>query len=113
MQRWNRASVPVGNTAADWDPEAVRSKMAADKKSEPKAKRPLPKIGSMNARVLAALKLSPCPVDSDIIGARVDSGFDHEDPQHWKATRNALSSLRTGGHVVSEGSGRAKLWRLA
>lgn len=81
-----------------------------------KPRRAPPKAGTMAAKVLEALRMSVVAVESDMIGARVDSQYDHEDPLHWSLVRNALSSLRSAGHVVSEpkpGSRREKLWRLA
>jgi hypothetical protein len=70
----------------------------------------------MAAKVLEALRMSVVAVESDMIGARVESQYDHEDPLHWSLVRNTLSSLRSAGHVVSEpkpGSRKEKLWRLA
>lgn len=91
----------------------ARAVKAGTRKPEPveAPKRKPPREGTMNAKVLAALRSFWRPVDSAMVGARTDSGFDHEDPAHWKAVRNALSSLRSGGHVVAEGPGREKLWR--
>jgi hypothetical protein len=81
-----------------------------------KPRRALPKAGTMAAKVLEALRMSVVAVESDMIGARVESQYDHEDPLHWSLVRNTLSSLRSAGHVVSEpkpGSRKEKLWRLA
>ena len=74
----------------------------------PKPRRPLPKAGTVNALVLAAVDTIPMTVDAIYERAADVFGYDR--------VRNALSSLRSGGHVVSEpkpGSRREKLWRLA
>ncbi len=76
----------------------------------PKTKRPLPKPGTFNAKVLEAVTSEPS--SSRAIyerAAQIAIG-------DFDAVKNALSSLRSAGHVVSEpkpGSRREKLWRLA
>lgn len=74
-----------------------------------KPKRPLPKAGTMSAKVLDVVRLKG-PLLLDAI-------------EYWVVpaaprfeVRNALSSLRSAGHVESvpkPGSRREKLWRLA
>jgi len=73
-----------------------------------KPRRALPKAGTVNALVLAAMSIKPMTVEQ--IYERADDVFGEQ------RVRNALSSLRSGGHVVSEpkpGSAKEKLWRLA
>jgi hypothetical protein len=70
--------------------------------------RALPKAGTVNALVLAAMSINPMTVDAIYERAADVYGYER--------LRNALSSLRSAGHVVSEpkpGSRREKLWRLA
>jgi len=78
-------------------------------KVEPtKPKRALPKAGTVNSLVLAAMSIKPMTVDAIYERAADVYGYER--------LRNALSSLRSAGHVVSEpkpGSRREKLWRLA
>lgn len=80
-------------------------------KVEPAAKprRPLPKAGTMSAKVLDVVRLKG-PILLDAIEDWIVPAAPRFE------VRNALSSLRSAGHVVSEpkpGSRREKLWRLA
>lgn len=61
----------------------------------------------MRQRVLEVLGSSPGPWTSNQIADSLVPAAPLAE------VRNALSSLRTGGHVVSEGTGKAKLWRRA
>jgi hypothetical protein len=75
----------------------------------PKAKRPEPRATSQNGRVLALMRSAPERrwTSEQLAESLV--------PCDLEGTRNALSSLRTAGHVVSESVGdskREKLWRL-
>lgn len=74
-------------------------------KIEPKAKRPLPKPGTMNARVLAILTGRSRILAEEIADRLVPS-------EPVSRVSNALSSLRTAGHAISEpgNSGREKRW---
>lgn len=75
----------------------------------PPKKRGEPKAGSNNARVLETLRtLAPMGPGTTVQIAR-ETGLDRE------STINALSSLRSGGHIESvelKGSKREKLWRV-
>lgn len=92
--------------------------------SRPKPKRALPKPGTMNARVLEALRsfgelVTRQAIHNRMYASRGAPGGFTTELHLAKGDRprlDALSSLRTGGHVVSEpmpGSKREKLWRLA
>ena len=74
----------------------------------PPKKRSEMRVGSMNARVLDIVREK-----GPIVGAQIG---DHLIPSEPAITvRNALSSLRTAGHVESvelAGSKREKLWRV-
>jgi len=111
------ARVPVVNaTLHTFSPEAKAAYGATPpegtpillKVEPPKPRRALPKAGTVNALVLAAMSIKPLTVEQ--IYERADDVFGEQ------RVRNALSSLRSGGHVVSEpkpGSAKEKLWRLA
>lgn len=81
----------------------------------PKTERPLPKPGTMNALVLGSLKRWPDkPISSAFIVEDIVM-CDRKTPD-ISEIRNALSSLRTAGHVISvphPTSRRERLWRLA
>ena len=75
-----------------------------------KPTRPPPKAGTMAARVLEIVRLGSPITLADI------REFLPTPDRDLDAVPNALSSLRSAGHVVSEpkpGSRREKLWRLA
>lgn len=78
--------------------------LAGDPKEAAKLKRALPRAGSNNAKVLAAVTSVKWRAASQI------AEWAH---LPMKETSRALVSLHDGGHVVSEGPRRAKLWRLA
>ena len=92
---------------------AVGLKGAAIKAEPPKPKRPLPKAGTMAARVLAGLTAADRPIDQEMLATYYVKAIGREERAQ---VQNALSSLRSASHVVSEptpGSRREKLWRLA
>lgn len=105
-------------------PAVARQLGFSDPGQPPKAKRPLPKPGTMNACALEALR----GLDSPATHARIHAWMYERamfpdrlqlakgDDARLDALRNALSSLRTAGHVISvphPTSKRERLWRLA
>lgn len=76
-------------------------------------RRPPPKAGTTAARVLLVVQNMPALFGSSASTLDEIAALAELDRQ---SASNALSSLRSGGHVVSEpkpGSRREKLWRLA
>lgn len=77
-----------------------------------KKKGPLPKPGTMNAIVLTWLGSADGPVSKAVIVAAMNGAHGAT----LTTVGDALSSLRTAGHVISEPhptSKRERLWRLA
>jgi hypothetical protein len=84
----------------------------------PKPRRPLPKAGTVSALVLEVLRGDGPNESVDIAKELYYSAKLNvrNTTEAYEQVKNALSSLRSGGHVVSEpkpGSRREKLWRLA
>lgn len=73
-------------------------------------KKPI-KPGTNEATVYEAMILAKKRHGEAIAFAATDWAQDSE--LSTKETSRALNSLRAGGHVVSEGPGRVKMWRLA